>query len=53
MNLAPAASELRGVLAFESDDEDTCIGLVHKRSRVGASMVPSTSTSAGAPNFVD
>jgi len=53
MNLAPAARELRGVLAVESDDEDTCTGLVHKLPRVGASMVPSTSISAGAPTFVD
>ena len=40
-------------MAVESDDEDTCTGLVFKRPRVGASAVPSTSVSAGAPTFID
>jgi len=53
MNPALAATEFRGVLAVESNDEDTYTGLVHKRPRVGASMVPSPSASAGAPTFVD
>ena len=52
-NPAPTVGELRRVLAVESDDEDTCIGLVFKRPRVGTSVVPSASVSAGAPTFID
>jgi len=40
INPAPIASELRGVLAVESDDEDTCTGLVRKQPREGVSTVP-------------
>jgi len=50
---APTAGELMGLLAVESDDEDTCTGLVFKRRRVGASAVPSASVSAVAPTFID
>jgi len=53
INSALAASELRGVLAVESDDEDTCTDLVYKRPRVSVSTMPSTSVSAGASTFVD
>jgi len=52
-NPAPTTGELRGVLAVESDDEDTCTGLVFKRPRVGAYAVPSASVSAGTPTFID
>jgi len=52
-NPAPTVVELRGVLVVESDDEDTCTGLVFKRPRVGASVVPSASVSAGTPTFID
>jgi len=52
-NSALVAVELRGAMAVEFDDEDTCIGLVLKRPRVGVTVAPSASNSAGTPTFVD
>jgi len=52
INLARAAVELRGAVAIESDDEDTCPGLVFKRPRVGMTMAPSASASAGTLTFM-
>jgi len=43
----------RGVLAVETDDEDTSTGLVFKRQRVGEVVVPSASASGGTPTFMD
>jgi len=50
---APAVDGQRGVVAFETDDEDTCTGLVFKRQRVGEAVAPSASASGGTPTFMD
>jgi len=52
-NLALTAFELRGGVVIESDDEDTCIGLVFKRLRVGVTVAPSASVSTGTSTFID
>jgi len=53
INPAPAAIELGGVVVVESDDEDTCTGLVFKRPRAGETATPSASVSGGTPAFID
>jgi len=50
---APAVDRQAGVVAVESDDEDTCTGLVFKRQRVGGVVTPSTSAFGGTPTFMD
>ena len=40
-------------MAVETDDEETCIGLVFKRSRVGEAVAPSTYASGGTLAFTD
>ena len=40
-------------MVVETNDEDTCTGLVFKRQRVGEAAVPSASTSGGTPAFRD
>jgi len=50
---APVVGGQRGVVAVETDDEDTCIDLVFKRQRVGEVVAPSTSVSGGTPAFID
>jgi len=53
INPVPAVVELRGVVAVEFDDEDTCTDIVFKRPRVGETATPSVSASGGTPAFVD
>ena len=40
-------------MVVETDDEDTCTGLVFKRQRVGETVTPSPSISGGTPTFRD
>jgi len=50
---APAVDRQKGVVVVETEDEDTCIGLVFKRQRVGEVVVPSPSVSGGTLAFRD
>jgi len=50
---APVDDRQKGVVAVDSDDEETCTGLVFKRQRVGEAMAPSPSPSGGIPAFRD
>jgi len=49
----PVCDRQKRVVAVESDDEDTCTGLVFKRQRVGEAVAPSPSASGGTPDFRD
>jgi len=50
---APADDRQKGVVAVDTDDEDTCTSLVFKRQRVGEVVVSSPSASGGTPTFRD
>jgi len=50
---APVVDRQKGVVAVNSDDEDTYTGLVFKRHRVGEVVVPSPSAYGGTPTFRD
>jgi len=50
---APVDDRQKGVVAVNSDDEDTCTSLVFKRQRVEEVVVPSPSASGGTPTFKD
>jgi len=50
---ASVVDKLEGVVAVDTDDEETCIGLVFKRSKVGEVVAPSTFASGGTPAFMD
>jgi len=43
----------KGVVAVETNDEDTCTSLVFKRQRVNEAMAPSASAFGGTPTFMD
>jgi len=53
IELAPIDDMQKGVVAVDSDDEETCTNLVFKRQRVGESVAPSPSASGGTPAFKD
>jgi len=47
IELAPDDDRQKVVVVVDSEDEDTCIGLVFKRQRVGKVVVPSHYASGG------
>ena len=51
--LAPSINRPEGMVAVDTDDEETCTDLVFKRSRVDEVVAPSTSASGGLPTFMD